>query len=100
MTCFICECLGCNSHTRSRLFTRTHTLTYTHHTHTLRLFPYTHAVAAIIATRTDIELSELFTRLDHFDIMFFKNSRAVELVHHLINKGSLQVCVCVCVCVC
>ena len=49
------------------------------------------AVAAIVATRTDVELRELFMRLDHFDISFFKNSRAVELVHHFINKGSLQV---------
>mmetsp|Transcript_39015 Transcript_39015/g.86806 ORF Transcript_39015/g.86806 Transcript_39015/m.86806 type:complete len:863 (-) Transcript_39015:1327-3915(-) len=47
-------------------------------------------VSAIIGTRTDMELRELFSKLDQFDIGFFNNSRAVELLHHLINKGSLH----------
>ncbi|GIL45032.1 hypothetical protein Vafri_1986 [Volvox africanus] len=47
-------------------------------------------VCGIIATRTDAELRDLFSRLDEFDVGFFSNSRAVELVQHLINKGSLQ----------
>ncbi|GLC33103.1 hypothetical protein PLESTB_000370100 [Pleodorina starrii] len=47
-------------------------------------------VCGIIATRTDAELQDLFSRLDEFDVGFFSNSRAVELVQHLINKGSLQ----------
>ncbi|KAG2494204.1 hypothetical protein HYH03_007562 [Edaphochlamys debaryana] len=47
-------------------------------------------VSAIIGTRTDAELRDLFSRVDEFDVFFFSNSRAVELVQHLINKGSLQ----------
>ncbi|KAG2422528.1 hypothetical protein HXX76_015956 [Chlamydomonas incerta] len=47
-------------------------------------------VCGIIATKTDAELRDLFSRLDEFDVGFFSNSRAVELVQHLINKGSLQ----------
>lgn len=49
------------------------------------------AVCGIIGSRTDAELRDLFGRLDTFDVGFFSNSRAVELVQHLINKGSLQV---------
>lgn len=48
-------------------------------------------MCGIISTRTDAELRDLFSRLDEFDVGFFSNSRAVELVQHLINKGSLQV---------
>ena len=48
-------------------------------------------MCGIIATKTDAELRDLFSRLDEFDVGFFSNSRAVELVQHLINKGSLQV---------
>ncbi|GFR50526.1 hypothetical protein Agub_g12795 [Astrephomene gubernaculifera] len=47
-------------------------------------------VCGIISTKTDSELRDLFSRLDEFDVGFFSNSRAVELVQHLINKGSLQ----------
>lgn len=47
-------------------------------------------VASIIATRTDEELRDLFNKLDQFDIGFFNNSKAVDFVHHLINKGTLQ----------
>lgn len=47
-------------------------------------------MCAIVATRTDVELRDMFNRLDQYDVGFFQNSRAVELVHHLINKGSLQ----------
>lgn len=47
-------------------------------------------VAAIIATRTDEELKDTFSKLDQFDIGFFKNSKAVDLAFHLINRGTLQ----------
>ncbi len=47
-------------------------------------------VCAIIATRTDIELRDLFRKIHLFDMDFFSNSSGVELVHHLIKKGSLQ----------
>lgn len=47
-------------------------------------------VCAIIATRTDIELRDMFSRIHQFDMNFFTNSSGVELVKHLINKGSLQ----------
>jgi hypothetical protein len=56
-------------------------------------------VAGIIATRTDDELAETFAKLESFDISFFNNSRAVELVHHFLARGVLhdmsylQVCV-------
>ena len=47
-------------------------------------------VCAIIATRTDIELSDMFSRIHQFDMNFFNNSSGVELVKHLIKNGSLQ----------
>jgi len=47
-------------------------------------------VAGIIATRTDEELRETFSKLEQFDIAFFNNSRAVELVHHFLARGVLH----------
>ena len=47
-------------------------------------------VASIVATRTDEELRETFAKLESFDIGFFNNSRAVELVHHFLARGALH----------
>jgi TAG lipase/steryl ester hydrolase/phospholipase A2/LPA acyltransferase len=47
-------------------------------------------VAGIVATRTDAELAEVFAKLDEFDISFFNNSRALELVHSFLQKGVLH----------
>lgn len=47
-------------------------------------------VAGIIATRTDEELRDTFGKLESFDIGFFNNSRAVELVHHFLARGVLH----------
>lgn len=47
-------------------------------------------VAGIVATRTDDELRKTFDELETFDVSFFNNSRAVELVHSFINKGTLH----------
>jgi len=47
-------------------------------------------VCAIVGTRTDYELRETFSKLDRFDISFFQNSRAVDLVRHMLDKGHLQ----------
>ena len=47
-------------------------------------------VAGIVATRTDEELRETFSKLESFDIAFFNNSRTVELVHHFLARGVLH----------
>lgn len=47
-------------------------------------------VAAIICTRTDAELASVFARLELFDFSFFNNSRAMEMVNQLVNKGAFN----------
>jgi TAG lipase/steryl ester hydrolase/phospholipase A2/LPA acyltransferase len=47
-------------------------------------------VAGIVATRTDAELSEVFSKLEQLDVSFFNNSRAIELVHSFLQKGALH----------
>lgn len=47
-------------------------------------------VAAIISTKTDEELRDLFAKIDQFDVGFFNNSKTVDLVHHFLNKGTLH----------
>ena len=48
------------------------------------------AVAAIVATRDDNMLAELFSHLGDFDLSFFSNSTASQFVRHFVLKGTLQ----------
>jgi TAG lipase/steryl ester hydrolase/phospholipase A2/LPA acyltransferase len=45
----------------------------------------------MIATRTDPELRDLFSKIDQFEMLFFNNNSTAQLVMHVIKKGSLQV---------
>ncbi|GAX78039.1 hypothetical protein CEUSTIGMA_g5481.t1 [Chlamydomonas eustigma] len=47
-------------------------------------------VSAMIATRTDPELRDLFSKIDQFEMLFFNNNSTAQLVMHVIKKGSLQ----------
>ena len=48
------------------------------------------AVAAIVATRNDHMLGQLFDNLDKFDLSFFSNSTASQFIRHFLLKGTLQ----------
>ena len=65
-------------------------LSHTHHPPCCTL-SLTVAVSAMIATRTDPELKEMFDRIHQFDMVFFNNNSTAQLVMHVIKKGSLQV---------
>ena len=47
-------------------------------------------MAAIVATRDDNMLAELFSHLGDFDLSFFSNSTASQFVRHFVLKGTLQ----------
>lgn len=51
-------------------------------------------VAALVCTRTDIELSELFssleTQINQLNIDFYSSNSATQIVHHLMVKGVAQ----------
>ena len=49
-----------------------------------------HAVAAIVATRNDTELRELFDGSATMDLSFFSNSTASQFLRHFLLKGVLQ----------
>ena len=49
-----------------------------------------HAVAAIVATRNDTELRELFDGSASLDLSFFSNSTASQFLRHFLLKGVLQ----------
>ena len=48
------------------------------------------AVAAIVATRNDDMLRDLFKHMSEFDLSFFSNSTASQFVRHFLLKGTLQ----------
>ena len=48
------------------------------------------AVAAIIGTRNDDELRELFDQSSTMDMSFFSNSTASQFLRHFLLKGVLQ----------
>lgn len=60
---------------------------YAHHTLTIMCM---HAVAAIIATRNDQELWELFDQANIMDLSFFSNTTMSQFVRHFLLKGVLQ----------
>ncbi|KAL3151785.1 hypothetical protein ABBQ38_012757 [Trebouxia sp. C0009 RCD-2024] len=47
-------------------------------------------VAAIVATRNDDMLRDLFKHMSEFDLSFFSNSTASQFVRHFLLKGTLQ----------
>lgn len=49
-----------------------------------------HAVAAIVATRNDDMLRDLFKHMSEFDLSFFSNSTASQFLRHFLLKGTLQ----------
>jgi len=48
------------------------------------------AVAAIVATRNDEMLRDLFKHMSEFDLSFFSNSTASQFLRHFLLKGTLQ----------
>ena len=48
------------------------------------------AVAAVVATRNDAELAELFSDSGTFDLSFFSNSTVSQFLRHFLLKGVLQ----------
>eukprot|EP00955_Chlamydomonas_euryale_P042509 352337-Chlamydomonas_euryale.AAC.1 len=48
-------------------------------------------VCAIVATRTEAELKELFDHILNFEFEFFSNSRTLQLLVHVIKEGTIQV---------
>ncbi len=46
---------------------------------------------ARLVCATHSQLRDVFAHLENFDVSFFNNSRAVELVHSFLHKGTLQV---------
>lgn len=48
-------------------------------------------IASIVATKTDEELGRTLSQMQDVELAFFSNARPVELAHHFINKGHLQV---------
>ncbi len=48
------------------------------------------AVAAIVSTHTDRELSSMFQNLSEYDLSFFNNTTTAQFVKHLLTKGTLQ----------
>jgi len=48
------------------------------------------AVAAIVATRNDDMLRDLFKHMSEFDLSFFSNSTASQFLRHFLLKGTLQ----------
>ena len=47
-------------------------------------------MAALVATRNDAELAELFSESGTFDLSFFSNSTASQFLRHFLLKGVLQ----------
>lgn len=47
-------------------------------------------MAAIVATRNDDMLRDLFKHMSEFDLSFFSNSTASQFVRHFLLKGTLQ----------
>ncbi|DBA89645.1 TPA: hypothetical protein ACH3X2_004537 [Trebouxia sp. C0005] len=47
-------------------------------------------VAAIVATRNDEMLRDLFKHMSEFDLSFFSNSTASQFIRHFLLKGTLQ----------
>ena len=47
-------------------------------------------MAAVVATRNDAELTELFSDSGTFDLSFFSNSTASQFLRHFLLKGVLQ----------
>ena len=47
-------------------------------------------MAALAATRSDEELTELFSEAGSYDLSFFSNSTASQFLRHFLLKGVLQ----------
>ena len=47
-------------------------------------------ICSLVATRTDADLSALFSVLETLDLSFFNNNSPGQLLAHLVTKGTLQ----------